>query len=52
MVFPRLRIPDSLLTDSERRERESGECRLIETFRGLTEHQRQSLVTVAEAMGK
>lgn len=52
MGLPNLRIPDSLLTDGERRERESGELRLVETFRGLPENQRRSLVTVAEAMGK
>ena len=50
--LPNLRLPDSLLTDQERRERESGESRLIETFRGLPDQQRQSLVTVAEAMAR
>lgn len=50
--LPNLRLPDSLLTDEERRERESGESRLIETFRGLPDQQRQSLVTVAEAMAR
>lgn len=52
MGLPNLRIPPSLLTDEERRERESGEGRLIQTFRGLPESQRQSLVTVAEAMAR
>lgn len=49
--LPNLRIPPCVLTPEERAAIESGESRLVSAFRRLTPERRESLVSVASAMG-